>query len=66
MNQCRNYTLGMNPDGGCDTNNSKGKIGNKAILETNAARTSKSGSNESRQRLMESGEATLEGREEKN
>ena len=55
----------MNPDGGSDTNNSKGKIGTNTILESNVARTSSSSSNESRQRLMESGETTLDGREEK-
>ena len=55
----------MNPDGGSDTNNSKGKIGTNTILESNVARTSSSSSNESRQRLMESGETTLNGREEK-
>ena len=55
----------MNPDGGSDTNNSKGKIGTNIIPESNATRTSSSGSNESRQRLMESGETTLNGREEK-
>ena len=65
MNQSKNTTLGMNPDGGSDTNNSKGKIGTNTILESNVARTSSSSSNESRQRLMESGETTLNGREEK-
>ena len=55
----------MNPDGGSDTNNSKGKIGTNTILESNVARTSSSSSNESRQRLMESGETTFDGREEK-
>ena len=65
VNQSKNTTLGMNPDGGSDTNNSKGKIGTNTILESNVARTSSSSSNESRQRLMESGETTLDGREEK-
>ena len=56
----------MNPDGGSDTKNSKEKIGNNIILESDAARTSNSDSNESRQRLMESVEATfVDGREEK-
>ena len=57
--------LGMNPDGGRDANNSKRKISTNTILESNATQTSSSSSNESRQRLMESGETTLNGREEK-